>query len=65
VVAATDLGVAIPLVKAGLPSVTSTTFPGPSYYLTMAGGFAFALLVVLATLPLLGRITQPERARFE
>ncbi len=65
VAAATGLGVAIPLVKSLLPGVTTTTFPGPSYYLTMAGGFAVALLVVLATLPLLGRITQPERARFE
>ena len=52
-------------VKTLLPGVTTTTFPGPSYYLTMAGGFAVALLVVLATLPLLGRITQPERVRFE
>jgi hypothetical protein len=65
VAAATGLGVAIPLVKSLLPGVTTTTFPGPSYYLTMAGGFAVAVLVVLATLPLLGRITQPERARFE
>lgn len=65
VAAATGLGVAITLVKAVLPGVAPTTFPGASYYLTMAGGFAVALLVVLATLPLLGRITQPERARFE
>jgi hypothetical protein len=65
VAAATGLGVALPLVKAVLPGVTPTTFPSPSYYLTMAGGFAVALLVVLATLPLLSRITQPERARFE
>jgi hypothetical protein len=65
VAAATGLGVAIALVKAVLPSVVPTTFPGAGYYLTMAGGFAVALLVVLATLPLLGRITQPERARFE
>jgi hypothetical protein len=65
VAAATGLGVAIALVRAVLPSVVPTTFPGASYYLTMAGGLAVALLVVLATLPLLGRITQPERARFE
>jgi hypothetical protein len=65
VAAATGLGVAMALVKAVLPDMTPTTLPGPSYYLTMGGGFAVALLVVLATLPLLGRITQPERARFE
>jgi len=65
VAAATGLGVAIPLVKAVLQGVTPTTFPGPGYYLTMAGGFAVSLLVVVATLPLLSRITQPEGARFE
>jgi hypothetical protein len=65
VAAATGLGVAIGLAKAVFPGVVPTTFPGSSYYLTMAGGFAVALLVVLATLPLLGRITQPERVRFE
>ena len=51
--------------RAVFPGVTTTTFPGPGYYLTMAGGFALSLLVVAATLPLLSRITQPEGARFE
>jgi hypothetical protein len=35
------------------------------YYLTMGTGLAAAILVVLATLPLLGRITSLDQARFE
>jgi hypothetical protein len=35
------------------------------YYLTMGTGLAVAVLVVLATLPLLGRITALDQVRFE
>jgi len=35
------------------------------YYLTMGAGLAVSLLVILATLPLLGRITGLENVRFE
>jgi hypothetical protein len=39
--------------------------PDLGYYITMLGGLALSALVVLATMPLLNRITQPENARFE
>jgi hypothetical protein len=38
---------------------------GHVYYLTMAAGLAASLLVILASLPLLGRITGPASVRFE
>jgi hypothetical protein len=39
--------------------------PGLSYWLALAGGLSLALAVVLATLPLLSRLTAPDSARFE
>jgi hypothetical protein len=39
--------------------------PDLGYYLTMLGGLALSALVVLATMPLLHRITRPDGARFE
>jgi hypothetical protein len=65
VAAATGFGVAIPVVKSVLPKVAQTIYPSPIYYLIMAAGLAVSLLVVLATLPLLGRITSPDNVRFE
>jgi hypothetical protein len=38
---------------------------GHVYYLTMGAGLAISLAVILVTLPLLDRITQPDNARFE
>jgi hypothetical protein len=43
----------------------SAARPDLGYYMTMLGGLALSALVVLATMPLLNRITQPESARFE
>jgi FtsX-like permease family len=43
----------------------SAAHPDLGYYITMLGGLALSALVVLATMPLLNRITQPEHARFE
>jgi hypothetical protein len=43
----------------------SAAHPDLGYYITMLGGLALSALVVLATMPLLDRITQPENARFE
>jgi hypothetical protein len=43
----------------------SAAHPDLGYYITMLGGLALSALVVLATMPLLNRITQPENARFE
>jgi hypothetical protein len=39
--------------------------PRPSYWLALAGGLGVALLLVLATLPLLNRLTSLDTARFE
>ena len=39
--------------------------PGASYLITGGAGLLAAFAVLLATLPLLGRITRPETARFE
>jgi hypothetical protein len=39
--------------------------PGLAYYLTVLAGLALSTLVVLAAMPLLNRITQPDNARFE
>jgi hypothetical protein len=43
----------------------SAAHPGFGYYLTMIGALALSALVVLAAMPLLNRVTQPEAARFE
>jgi len=47
------------------PAGTPVPVPGHAYYLTMATGLIASLLVILASLPLLGRITSPDRVRFE
>jgi ABC-type antimicrobial peptide transport system permease subunit len=39
--------------------------PGLAYYLTMVGGLAISLIVIILTLPLMGSTTKPENARFE
>lgn len=38
---------------------------GHAYYLIMSAGLAGAVLVVLAALPLLGRVSSPAGVRFE
>ena len=47
------------------PAGTPLPVPGLVYYLTMAVGLVASLLVILASLPLLGRITGPSNVRFE
>jgi predicted lysophospholipase L1 biosynthesis ABC-type transport system permease subunit len=47
------------------PAGTPVPAPGHAYYLTMGTGLIASLLVILASLPLLGRITSPGRVRFE
>jgi len=39
--------------------------PGGDYFMIIGGGLVASLLVILASLPLLGRITAPESVRFE
>jgi hypothetical protein len=66
-VAAGGLGylVAILTVSKLAPAGTPTPAPGHAYYLTMGSGLIAAVLVILASLPLLGRITGPDKVRFE
>jgi hypothetical protein len=47
------------------PAGTPVPQLGASYYATMGAGLAFALVVILATLPLLRRMTMPSNVRFE
>jgi ABC-type antimicrobial peptide transport system permease subunit len=65
VAAGTAYGIAILTVRAIAPAGTPLPLLGHVYYLTMAAGLAASLLVILASLPLLGRITGPGSARFE
>lgn len=43
----------------------SAAHPDLGYYVIMLGGLTLSALVVLATIPLLTRITKPDNARFE
>jgi FtsX-like permease family len=65
VAAGTAYGIAILTVRAIAPAGTALPVLGHVYYLTMAAGLAASLLVILASLPLLGRITGPGSVRFE
>jgi hypothetical protein len=65
VAAGTAYGIAILTVRAIAPAGTPLPILGHAYYLTMAAGLAASLLVILASLPLLGRITGPASVRFE
>jgi hypothetical protein len=47
------------------PAGTPVPTPGHVYLLTMVVGLVASLLVILASLPLLGRITGPANVRFE
>ncbi len=58
-------GLAVLTVSRMAPAGTPTPVPGQAYYVTMAAGLAGSLLVILASLPLLGRVTGSERVRFE
>jgi predicted lysophospholipase L1 biosynthesis ABC-type transport system permease subunit len=64
VAALTGFAAAIP-VNNLLSPATAIALPGRGYYLTMGAGLAVSLAVILATLPLLNRLTRPEQVRFE
>ncbi len=57
--------VAADLILRAMHDGWSVSPPALSYYLIMGGGVAAALGVVCATLPLLGRLTEPQAARME
>ena len=52
-------------VRTMAPAGTPVPVPGHAYFLTMGVGLAASLLVIAASLPLLGRITGPAGVRFE
>jgi hypothetical protein len=56
-------------VLAAAVTTLSTTghapIPGGTYFLTIGAGLAVSLAVIMATIPLLGRITRSDSARFE
>jgi hypothetical protein len=65
--ASAALGLAVAAVVLSTTGGGSRPFvlPGAGYWLSLAGGLAAALVVVLATLPLLDRLTSLDSARFE
>ncbi|MGH3164279.1 MAG: FtsX-like permease family protein, partial [Trebonia sp.] len=65
VAAGVGLAVAVPIVKQFASKSTSIAFPGSSYFLSMGAGVIVSLLIILAALPLLNRVTNPNDARFE
>ena len=65
VAAGTAYGISAFTVQKLAPAGTPVPVLGQIYYITMAAGLAAALLVILTSLPLLGRITGPGSVRFE
>jgi FtsX-like permease family len=65
VAAAAGLGAAVSILRTLGPKVGSVTLPGHVYFLTLGCALAVSLAVILATLPLLNRITVPDDMRFE
>ncbi len=65
VAAGTAYGISVLTVKKMGPAGTPLPGLGHIYYLTVGAGLAVSLLVILATLPLLARITGLENVRFE
>jgi hypothetical protein len=63
VAAATGWGLAATIVTT--LSRTALPFPGWPYFATTGAGLVIALAVMLLTLPLLGRLTRTQTARFE
>lgn len=58
-------GVSVVTIKRLAPAGTPSPVLGHVYYLTLGAGLVASLLVILVTLPLLGRITGPSTVRFE
>jgi ABC-type antimicrobial peptide transport system permease subunit len=65
IAAGTAYGISVLTVNTMSPAGTPMPVPGHAYFLTMAVGLIASLLVILASLPLLGRITGPGGVRFE
>jgi hypothetical protein len=65
VAAAIGLLLAYPLARALAPDRHAPTLPAGSYYTLLGASLAIAVAIIVACLPILGRITRTEQARFE
>jgi hypothetical protein len=65
VAAGAGIAVAVPVFGQLAIKGASVALPGHVYFLSMSGGLAASLAVILAALPLLKRVTEPDNARFE
>ncbi|MEV4095813.1 FtsX-like permease family protein [Streptosporangium saharense] len=65
VAAVAGFGVAEPVIDGLEIRNASVALPGPAYFVTVGGGLLASLLVILAGLPLLRRVTAPDDAHFE
>jgi hypothetical protein len=65
IAAAAGFGAAAAVVKTLGRSVGAAALPGHAYLLTLGCALVASIAVLLATLPLLKRITVPDEARFE
>ena len=65
VAAGVGMAVAYPVARALAPERHGVVLPHPSYALTLTGGVLICVAIIAACLPILGRITAPENARFE
>ncbi len=66
-VAAASIGYGIALITVEKIGAAGTRVPtlGHNYFIVMGFGLIASLIVILMTLPLLGRITKPDEVRFE
>jgi hypothetical protein len=65
VVAGIAYGISVLTVDRMAPAGTPTPTLGHVYYLTLGAGLLASLLVIVVTLPVLGRLTGPRNVRFE
>jgi len=65
VAAGVGLALAFPIARALAPARHALVLPHANYYLTLGAGLLVSAIIVTACLPILGRITATENARFE
>lgn len=59
------MSVAYPIARALAPARHGLVLPHPSYALTLTGGLLISMAIITSCLPILGRITATDNARFE
>jgi hypothetical protein len=65
VAAGTAYGISVLAIDRLASKGTPLPVLGPGYYLTVGAGLLVSLMVILVTMPMLGRLTTPASARFE